>query len=146
MIEFAKRELKHLLDSKEEYDNRMAENVLELLNVFANQGHSGFSAPWCVQLFSRLAMYKPLGPLTGEDDEWQKIDNNLFQNKRYSAVFKKGKDGKAYNVEARVFSDDGGKTWFGNKNSWEYIDFPYTVPNEPEKVILNKEKRNETMA
>jgi hypothetical protein len=91
-------------------------------------------------------MYKPLGPLTGEDDEWQKIDNNLFQNKRYSAVFKKGKDGKAYNVEARVFSDDGGKTWFGNKNSWEYIDFPYTVPNEPEKVILNKEKRNETMA
>lgn len=146
IIEFAKRELKYLLDSKEEYDNRMAENVLELLNVFANQGHSGFSAPWCIQLFSRLSMYKPLGPLTGEDDEWEKVDHNSYQNKRCPSVFKKGKDGKAYNISARVFSDDGGETWFYSKKSCEYIDFPYTVPNEPEKVILNKEGTDATMA
>lgn len=148
MIEYAKRELKYLLDSKEEYDNRMAENVLELLNVFANQGHSGFSAPWCVQLFSRLARYKPLGPLTGEDDEWEEVEHSyhLFQNKRYSAVFKEGKDGKAYNIEARTFSDDGGETWFWSRDSWKFIDFPYVVPNEPEKVILNKEGTDATMA
>lgn len=146
IVDYAKRELKYLLDSEEEYDNRMAEAVLELLNVFAEQGHSGFSASCCIQLFSRLAKYKPLGPLTGEDDEWNKIGDNLFQNKRYGAVFKEGKDGKAYNIEARIFSDDGGETWFTNKNSREFIDFPYIVPEKPEKVILNKEDTDATMA
>lgn len=146
MIEFAKRELKHLLDSKEEYDNRMALDVLELLNVFTKQGHSGFSASWCIQLFSRLSRYKPLGPLTGEDDEWNEVGHNTFQNKRCSSVFKEGKDGRAYNIEARVFSDDGGETWFTNKNSREFIDFPYVVPEKPEKVILNREGTDATMA
>lgn len=146
IVDYAKRELKNLLDSKEEYDNRMALDVLELLNVFTKQGHSGFSAPWCVRLFSRLAMYKPLGPLTGEDDEWNEVGHNTFQNKRCPSVFKEGKDGIAYNIEARKFSDDGGETWFWSKNSWEFIDFPYTVPNEPEKVILNKEGTDATMA
>lgn len=137
MIEYAKKELKYLLDSEEKYDNMMAENVLELLSVFVSQGHSGFSASWCIQLFSRLVMYKPLSPLTGEDDEWQKVDYNLFQNKRCPSVFKEGKNGKAYNIEARTFSDDGGETWFYSRKSWEFIDFPYTVPNEPEKSYIN---------
>ena len=44
-------------------------NVLELLEVFGNQGHSGSSAPYVLGLFQRLADFKPLGQLTGEDDE-----------------------------------------------------------------------------
>jgi hypothetical protein len=84
-------------------------------------------------------MFKPLTPLTGEDDEWNEVRTGVFQNKIYSAVFKDGKDGQAYNVEGKIFSDDEGKTWFTNRNSRVYIDFPYIVPDKPEKVILVKE-------
>ena len=136
IVDFAKTELKYLIDSEEPYDNMMASCVLELLKTFEDQGHSGFSAPWCIGLFSRLAKFKPLNPLTGADDEWIEVSTNLYQNKRYSAVFKEGNDGKAYNIEGKIFSNDGGETWFTNKDSIVYIDFPYNVPEKPEKVYL----------
>jgi hypothetical protein len=66
-------------------------------------------------------MFKPVSPLTGEDDEWNEIEPGLFQNKRYSAVFKR-KDGTAYNVEGKIFTDDG-EVWFTNKDSRVYITF-----------------------
>lgn len=142
MIEYAKRELKYLIDSEEPYDNMMAKSVLELLEVFSNQGHSGFSAPWCLSLFNRIAHWKPLSPLTGEDDEWNEISPGRYQNKRYSSVFK-DEDGKAYDIDGKIFSDDGGETWFSNKNSRVFIEFPYEVPEHPEKVYLNREEKNE---
>lgn len=47
----------------------------------------------------------------------------------------------AYNIDLRVFSDNGGKTWFGSRDSWKYISFPCKSKDlEPEYVILNKEK------
>ena len=142
MIEYAKRELKYLIDSEEPYDNMMAASVLELLEIFIDQGHSGFSAPWCLSLFNRIAHWKPLSPLTGEDDEWNEISPGCYQNKRYSSVFK-DEDGKAYDIEGKIFSDDGGETWFTNKNSRVFIEFPYKVPEHPEKVYLNREEKNE---
>ena len=45
-------------------------NILGLLAVFENAGHSGSSAPYTINLFSKLASFKPIAPLTGEDWEW----------------------------------------------------------------------------
>ncbi len=140
--EYGRKELERIGYFKEGddlYNESVADAILELLEVFDNQGHTGFTAPYTAQMFHRLAMFKPLTPLTGEDDEWNEV-SGCFQNKRYSAVFKDSKDGKAYNIEGRIFSDDGGKTWFTNGESAVYIDFPYTVPDNPEKVILKEEK------
>ena len=73
-------------------------------------------------------------------DEWNDIEGCL-QNKRYSAVFK-DKDGTAYNIEGKVFSDDG-EVWYMGKDSRVNVTFPYVVPNEPEYVHTNKEKEDE---
>ena len=140
--EYGRKEIERIGYFKEgddPYNDAVANAILELLELFDNQGHSGFSAPYVIGKFERLAMYKPITPLTGEDDEWNEIEPGWFQNKRYSAVFKDSKDGKAYNSEGKIFSDDEGKTWFTNRDSRVYIDFPYIVPEHPEKVILKEE-------
>lgn len=138
--EYGRKELERIGYFKEgddPYNDWAANAILELLEVFDNQGHSGFSAPYVISKVKRLAMYKPLTPLTGEDDEWNEVEPGCFQNKRYSAVFKD--ETGAYNIEGKVFSDDGGKTWFANMGSRVYIDFPYTVPEYPEKIILKED-------
>lgn len=133
----AEAELKALgykLDgSDEEMNGLMADNILELIDTFADQGHSGFSAGYCLGVFSKLADYKPIAPLTGEDDEWMKICDDppngpCYQNKRCSSVFK-DKNGRTYDINGRVFRDKDGSTWSG-KGSDVDITFPYTPKTE----------------
>lgn len=139
LVDYAKDELKRIrmIDSGEPYNDWATMSILDLIEMFASQNHSGFSAPYVVNAFSRLAMFKPLSPLTGEDDEWNDIGDGLCQNKRYSAVFK-DKDGGAYNIEGKAFTDDG-EVWYTCKDSRVNVTFPYVVPNKPEYVYRNKE-------
>ena len=138
LVEYAKDELKRIgmVDSGEPYNDMGTKAILDLIELFSSQGHSGFSAPYVINAFSRLAMFKPLSPLTGEDDEWNDV-GDIFQNKRYSAVFK-NKDGVAYNVEGKVFTDDG-DVWYTCKDSKVNVTFPYVVPDKPEEIYRNKE-------
>jgi len=138
LVNYAKSELKRIgmVDSGEVYNDSVAKAIMDLIELFAFQGHSGFSAPYVINAFSRLAMFKPLSPLTGEDDEWYDGVGTV-QNKRYSAVFK-DKDGVAYNIEGKVFTDDG-EVWYTSKDSRVNVTFPYTVPDKPERVYRNKE-------
>lgn len=138
LVEYAKDELKRIgmIGSGEAYNDMGTKAILDLIELFSSQGHSGFSAPYVINAFSRLAMFKPLSPLTGEDDEWNDV-GDIFQNKRYSAVFK-NKDGVAYNVEGKVFTDDG-EVWYTCKDSKVNVTFPYVVPDKPEEIYRNKE-------
>lgn len=138
LVDYAKEELKRIgmIDSGEPYNEEVAKAILDLIELFASQGHSGFTAPYTVNAFRRLAMYKPLSPLTGEDSEWSEVRSGVYQNKRYSAVFKE--DGKAYNIEGKMFTDNNGLTWYLSKDSHVEITFPYIVPDEPEEVYLDK--------
>lgn len=139
LVDYAKDELKRIgmIDSGEPYNDMATKNILDLIELFSSQGHSGFTAPYVINAFSRLAKFKPLAPLTGEDDEWNNVGDH-FQNKRYPAVFK-DKDGTAYNIEGKVFTDDG-EVWYMCKDSKVNITFPYTVPDKPEYVYRNKEE------
>ena len=58
-----------MIDSGEPYNDLATKAILDLIELFASQGHSGFSAPYVINAFDRLARFKPLSPLTGEDDE-----------------------------------------------------------------------------
>ena len=141
LVDYAKDELKRIgmIDSGEPYDDLTAKAILDLIELFDSQGHSGFSAPYVINTFRRLAMFKPLSPLTGEDDEWNEMRDGSFQNKRYSAVFKNKKDGTAYNIEGKVFTDDG-EIWYMSGDSRVNVTFPYVVPDKPERVYRNKEE------
>lgn len=140
LVDYAKDELKRIgmIDSGEPYNDIIAKSILDLIELFDSQGHSGFSAPYAIYVFSRLASFKPLSPLTGEDDEWNEMKDGSFQNKRYSAVFKDSKDGTAYNIEGKVFTDDG-EVWYTSGDSRVNVTFPYVVPDKPEYVYRNKE-------
>lgn len=140
LIEYAKSELDRIYkeeDLKEPYNKMAYDSIMVLITTFSNQNHSGFSGSYVLSAFSKLADFKPISPLTGEPDEWDKIDDHTWQNKRCSSVFKDSEDGQAYDIDGKVFSDDGGKTWFRCKDSDVYITFPYTPRENPEKIILS---------
>jgi hypothetical protein len=153
MLTWAEAELKlagYDINDPEDGPNRwLAEGTLELLKVFSEQGHSGMSAPYAIALFEKLASWKPIAPLTGEDDEWNDVGEGTWQNKRNSSVFKK-EDGQAYWMDGRVFwewythpeIDDGKpyKSHYTSSGSRVNIEFPWTQPDEREYVFVPTEQ------
>lgn len=136
LVEHAKREFLALgykpIDEEEDGPNKwIQENVLELLRVFSEQGHSGSSAPYCVGMFKKLAMYEPLGPLTGEDNEWHEVGDGVFQNTRCSHVFKQADrfDGQAYDINGRIFREPNGACYTSSESRVP-VTFPYTPKSE----------------
>ena len=115
-----------------EMNNSMGDNVLELLTVFANQGHSGFSASYCLAIFEKLAKFEPLGPLTGEDSEWNDVSemngSPMWQNNRASHVFKDA-DGRTYDIRGKIFREPDGNCYTGKGSSVD-VTFPYTPKSE----------------
>ena len=120
----------------------ICKHVLELLKLFADEGHSGTTAPYTINLFKQLAMFEPIVPLTGEDWEW--IDHGYCkQNKRCSHVFMQPDrfNGQAYDSEAVIFWDwytdsetgEKRKSHFTSSGSARPITFPYTPKHEYEE-------------
>lgn len=88
--------------------NRLcAEAVMELMEVFAEQGHSGFSASMTQDLFSRLAKYEKLTELTDNPDEWRDVSE-----------FQSGKPGWQSTRSPSCFSENGGKTYWDIDEDW----------------------------
>lgn len=111
-------------DFEDEMQELMCKQVMELLELFGNHGHSGFSASYALNLFKKLADFEPLIPLTGEDFEWNEVGTGKWQNNRCSHVFKDA-DGKAYDINGKIFIDKEGYAYTSG-DSRVYITFPYT--------------------
>jgi hypothetical protein len=116
-------------DKDSDYGGLAATAVMELVRVFGRQGHSGYSAGLVRDLFAKVAAYEPLCPLTGADDEWVNVHDDTYQNKRCNHVFKEGKDGRAYDIDGRIFREPNGNC-YTSRDSRVYIDFPYTPTRE----------------
>jgi len=129
----------------DEMQQLMCEQVVELLNLFSEHGHSGSSAPYAINMFKQLAMFEPLVPLTGENWEWNEVGDGVFQNKRCSHVFKQADrfNGQAYDIEAVIFYDwytdpetgEKSKSYFTSSDSRRPIEFPYTPKREYQERI-----------
>ena len=120
LIEHAKLELQiaGLFDEDSDYNGDIGKAALELIEVFAKQGHSGMSAPYVASIFNKLAKFEPLIPITGKDEEWGDVRDlgsgePWYQNKRCSALFKDGKDGRPYYIDAIIKRDQNGTCWSG---------------------------------
>lgn len=125
-LEHAKAEMEKAKIGDTLYGELLPESLVELLECFEQQGHSGMSANITLSLFDKLARFKPLTPLTGEDDEWGDPygEDGTQQNKRCSHVFR-DKDGRSYDIHGIVFEDENGTTYTGSGSSVD-IEFPYT--------------------
>lgn len=126
------------LSKDSDYNGMIGEAVLELIDIFAKQGHSGTSASITSALFNKLSKYEPLGPLTGADEEWSEASSGLWQNKRCSGVFKH-EGGRCTYVEDVIKRTQNGTTWHGplyltredaingtNLIDFEIKEFPFT--------------------
>jgi len=133
---FAENELSRL--GKDEMQEAMNKHLLQMVKVFTEEGHSGFSAMYAIRCLERLLRFLPLTEIEDKPEEWKEADETLLQHKRCSQIFKNKTDGKAFNVNGRVFTSDNGKTWFTNKNSHVPIDFPYFVPLHPAEYLADE--------
>ncbi len=102
LIEHAKYELEQagLFDADSDYAGEVGKAVMEIVEVFAKQGHSGFSANLVLSVAFDLLQFKPLTPLTNNPDEWFGVSEMsgkpMWQSKR----------------QPTCFSTDGGQTWY----------------------------------
>ena len=79
----------------------MRKDIIDILALLGTQGDSGTSIHWKLWTLNKLTSFRPLTPLTFEDDEFNLVDeyghiNNTksYQNRRVSDVFKRiDKDG-----------------------------------------------------
>jgi hypothetical protein len=90
LVRYARQELQRI---GEEPD--VIENFLDVMRTFSGYGHSGGSASVCIPRINQLLRFRPIAPLTGEDDEWNDVSNvggrdggPRWQNRRCSEVFK----------------------------------------------------------
>lgn len=103
-----------LFDRDSDYDGMLGRAVMDLVNVFVGQEHSGASAYIVSALFVDLVQFKPLSPLTDAADEWFQHDDSLWQSTR----------------RADAFSADGGKTYYIVGKREEIFETEKSVRND----------------
>ena len=144
LVSYAESELDRIgMTDNDDMNGMMRKHLLHMVKEFSEEGHSGFSASYALQCLEKLLRFKPLSPLTGEDDEWGDVSNvsgePMFQNKRCSSIFKHGKDGEAYDIDGKVFwewytdneTGEKHKSYYTGKGSRVPVTFPYIVPDNP---------------
>lgn len=131
LVEYAKKEMEiaGFYGKDSVYDGMIPEAILKIVELFADEGHSGMSASICISILEKVLRYRPLTPLTGEDSEWMEIYDGEFQNVRCFNVFK-DKDGNAYNSSGRVFRDPKGCCYTNRDSRVPIFKFPYMPTTE----------------
>lgn len=144
-VTHARKELELLEKQAEDpsdlrWQKMMTRDVLKVIELISEQGHSGGSIGPFLNLVRKCALQENLTPLTGEDSEWSEVSPGMWQNKRYSAVFK-DEDGRAYDIEGHIGVDPNGSMYTGGgKETLCYIEFPYTKSRKyyPRLELLEK--------
>lgn len=129
----------------DDYQESICKDILEILVVVSRQEHSESSLSYLKKILYNLLDFKPISPLTGEDDEWVKISEGLVQNRRMSTVFKSvGKfNGQAYWIDGKIFyeeDENGKKSHFTNFKSHVPIAFPFSPDTKPDYVRVERKK------
>lgn len=117
LVMHAQRELElaGLFDEDSDYEGMLAEAVVDLIRVFAAQGHSGFSAHGTIDLFQRLASYQNLTPLDSSPSMWNEVGDGVWQSNR----------------RPDAFSTDRGQTWY-------YLDDPKRAEGVEIQSVLHR--------
>lgn len=144
LLSYAEDELNRIgmiEDSPDEMNVEMRKHILHMVKEFSEEGHSGFSGRYALNILIKLLDFKPLTPLTGADDEWNDISSyggsTTYQNIRCSSVFK-DPDGTCYDIDGKVFwewykDEDGNctKVYYTGADSHVPVTFPYDPPDKP---------------
>jgi hypothetical protein len=145
LLTHAEREFSILSALAKEPDNRplvepFRKEILALVEAFGNSGQSGGSAPITARVISqtveKLCLFTPIAPLTGEDSEWNDVNDGLLQNNRCSAVF--SENGKAHYLDAVIFcGEDSWDQFVGKVEDITSRQFLKGFPFTPKKFFIN---------
>lgn len=160
-------ELRRMLDKAEQEGTTLliAEFVPEieaLVDKFGQSGQSGASAPFTagaiIDTLKKMLAHEPLGDgIECTDDEWNDLSGiedcetgqGTFQNNRLSSVFKEGKEGKPYYLDAIVFKPVGKDYTFtgkvgvseGSKKMIGSRQFIKSLPFRPKTFVIDVEEK-----
>jgi len=109
LLDHARRELDiaGLTPEDSSYDGKVAESVIELIEVFEAQNHSTQSAEYASTIFAILAQGKVLTPYSQNPAEWENITEVVYTEDQIESGEKLWRSTR----NSAVFSKDGGKTW-----------------------------------
>jgi len=125
LVEHAKKELElaGLFDKDSDYDGMLGHATVRLIEQFAKEGHSGFSAGYSRFLFSKLANFENLTPITDNPEDWMDISD-----------MQGSKPGWQCKRNCALFSEDGGKTYHSvSENRKKFLWFKL-----PQKTYKSK--------
>lgn len=121
--------------------------ILAICEAFGKSGQSGGSAPYTASALSdaikKLCLQKPICPITGIDEEWISCSamgdtDDTYQNNRSSNIFKKGKDGRPYFLDAIVWQgEDDYDTFTGTINGITSRQYIKSFPFEPKTFYID---------
>jgi hypothetical protein len=135
LVDHAKAELTRagLFKKDSDYNGMLGEAVMELMELFANQGHSGFSAGMVTELFNLLSTYQPLTELTNDPNEWMLVSEDqshsekpLYQSRRKPSCFSEDNGLTYYDIDEdwNKTTDPDGTVWSGGKTKEEWDNKP----------------------
>ena len=103
LVAHAQRELTlaGLFDEDSDYGGMLGEAALDLIRLFASQGHSGFSAGMMADIVHRLMQYQTLT----ENNHETFIDRSEMSGLEPGTFLQCDRD-------SRYFSNDAGVTWY----------------------------------
>lgn len=98
LVDHAKRELELLGE-----DPEVVDDYLRIIRIFADGGHSGYSAEYFTQVLTKLMRFENLTPLTDNPTEWQQHDEGTWGAP--GGIYQNRRNGEA-------FSEDAGQTYY----------------------------------
>ena len=156
MIGWAEKEVELVcnesLEDKDadDYANGCYRSALKAFKSLCEDGHSGMSIGFTLNILNRLVKGKPLTSIKGTDEEWEEVERDekleAYQNKRYFGLFKNVyADGKVVyrDVNRTIVYYDGEETGFHSGHASKIVDelYPITLPymptDTPYKVYCN---------
>ena len=127
-----------LYDKDFDYGGEIGKCLEELVDVFAKQDHSGFSASWVASLFYRLVKWKPLFPITNNPEEWMAVAERngeiLYKSRRCPFLFATESQLKKNQAEdtGYYYKVDEQRRIYQDKDCRKIVELPYMPPTEPE--------------
>lgn len=87
LVEHVKYECDLMEDRNEEPAKTMYDNIIKYAEMFAEEGHSGYSAEWALDFMHKVLSYKNFLPLTDNPAEWTLVSDGMWQSTRSSDCF-----------------------------------------------------------
>jgi len=110
LYQHALQELKiaGMFDEDSDYDGMLGKAIMDVVEAFCRQGHSGGSASIVLQAMPKLLAWENLTPITDDPKYWMNVQEQY------------GEDGAGHGMEGvwqcrrnpALFSLDGGKTYY----------------------------------